>query len=565
LREFESVRSIEGRTIQPDGSSVAFDGQAFDKTIVKGRGVSYFAKTFALPAVRVGSIIEYHYRHNLTPGYVFDSRWILSEELFTRLARFSLVPSGDFAMTYSWPIGLPPGSEPPLSKGGRIRLEVRDVPAFVSEEDMPPENELKYRVEFDYRSEGTIPKDPEVYWRNFAKQRFREIDNFVDERRAMEQALAQVVQPADTPEQKLRKIYARCQALRNLSFEHEKTEQETKREGLKEVHDVEDVWKRGYGDATQVTWVFLALVRTAGLGADPVLVSTRDRYLFDRRLMAANKLNSNVVVVKLGDHDLYLDPGTPFTPFGLLPWYESGVAGLRIAKDGGTWVTTPLPTPTASKVEREGTFDLSGGGLEGKLTVTWTGLEAMWRRVSQKDEDDTTRRKFLESDVRGSVPTGVDVKLRKPPDWSSSAPEMVAEFDLEVPGWAEPAGRRYLLPVGLFSAGEKRMFVHAQRVHPIAFNFPYRHEDDVTITIPNGWHIENVPPAQTDDVGALGYTLVTEGNGRVLQLLRTVTLNIETAAAKSHGPIRDFFQRVRANDEEQIVVAPGPAAAPAKR
>jgi hypothetical protein len=140
---------------------------------------------------------------------------------------------------------------------------------------------------------------------------------------------------------------------------------------------------------------------------------------------------------------------------------------------------------------------------------------------------------------------------------------MVAEFDLEVPGWGEQAARRYLMPVGLFSGGEKDMFAHAQRVHPISFRFPYRHDDEVTITIPNGWHIESMPEAKSDDLHVMGYTMVTEGSGRVLQLTRTVTLDIGLAAPQAYGPIRDFFQRVRANDEEQIVVAPGPT--PAKR
>jgi hypothetical protein len=563
LREVESVRYIQARTVQPDGSAVEFDGRTFDKTIVKGHGLTYLAKAFAMPAVKVGSIIEYRYRHYLTVGFVFDSKWILSQDLFTRLGKFSLLPAREFSMTYSWPMGLPPGTEPPQSKGGRIQLEAHDVPAFVSEDDTPPEDELKYRVEFDYREGGAIAKDVDAFWKYWAKDYYHSIDSFIDERHVMLQAVAQVVQPGDSDEQKLRKLYARAQQVRNLSFERERSEQEQKRENIKVVHDVADVWNRGYGDGLQVTWLFLAMARAAGFQADPVLVSTRDRFLFDKRMLMPAKLNSNVVVVKLGDQDLFLDPGTAFTPFGLLPWNETGVAGLRITKEGGTWVSTPQPAPADSRVDREAVLELSGGGLAGKLTVTYTGLEALWRRISQRDQDATARRKFLEDDVRESVPVGIEVKLRKEPDWASASPSMVAEFDLEVTGWAESAGRRYLLPVGLFSGAEKRTFRQVERVHPIAFNFHYLHTDDVIITIPDGWHIESVPAAASDDMQVMAYTMVTEGNGRTLQLTRTVMSNLGIASAKSYGPIRDYYQRVRANDEEQIVVAPGPA--PAKR
>lgn len=562
-RGAESVRYIQARTVQPDGSAVEWDGQAFDKTIVKGRGASYLAKTFAMPAVKVGSIIEYRYRHYLTPGYVFDSRWVLSQELYTRVGKFSLLPSRDFSMTYSWPMGLPPGTQPPQSKGGRIQLETHDVPAFVTEDDMPPEDELKYRVEFDYRDGGAIAKDVDAFWKYWAKDRYHTLDSFIDEKRTMAQAVAQVVQPGDSDEQKLRKLYARAQQVRNLSVERQRTEQEEKRENIKPVSDVADVWNRGYGGEQQVTWLFLALARAAGFQADPVLVSTRDRYLFDKRMLNPNKLNSNVVVVRLGDQDLFLDPGAAYAPFGLLPWNETGVAGLRLTKEGGSWLFTPQPAPGDSRIDREAVLELSGGDLSGKLTVTWTGEEALWRRLSQREQDATARRKFLEDDVKESVPVGIEVHLRKEPDWASASPSMVAEFELEVPGWAEAAGRRYLLPVGLFGGAEKRTFRTPERVHPISFNFHSLHTDDVTITIPNGWHIESVPAARSEDLQVLSYAMVTEGNGRTLQLTRTVMSNLGIAAAKSYAPIRDYYQRVRANDEEQIVVAPGPA--PAKR
>src|SRR5216683_3988034 len=79
--EGENIHSIKARTIRPDGSIVNFDGKAFDKTIVKAKGLKYLAKTFTLPDVQVGSIVEYHYKYE---RYVYSSRWILSEELFTK-------------------------------------------------------------------------------------------------------------------------------------------------------------------------------------------------------------------------------------------------------------------------------------------------------------------------------------------------------------------------------------------------------------------------------------------------------------------------------------------------
>ncbi len=88
----EDIVHIRARTIRPDGSSVEFDGKVFEKAIVKGKGVKYLTKTFTLPDAQVGSIIEYFYTIDLGEHYIYESHWILSDELFTKKAVFSLKP-----------------------------------------------------------------------------------------------------------------------------------------------------------------------------------------------------------------------------------------------------------------------------------------------------------------------------------------------------------------------------------------------------------------------------------------------------------------------------------------
>ena len=236
------MRGIEARTVRPDGSIVKFDGTVYEKPIVQTRGVKLLAKTFTMPDVRVGSIIEYRYRHSFEQGYVFNSKWVLSQDLYTKYAKFSLITYRQFSMRYSWPAGLPGNTAPPKEEHGRISLEARDVPAFVTEEYMPPENELKYRVDFIYLADSyeDKKKDPKVFWRKYGKAAYRRVNEFVDRRRAMTEALGQIVAPNDSPEAKLRKIYERTQRVRNTSFERKKSQQEDERENHKSAWDVEE-------------------------------------------------------------------------------------------------------------------------------------------------------------------------------------------------------------------------------------------------------------------------------------------------------------------------------------
>lgn len=207
------------------------------------------------------------------------------------------------------------------------------------------------------------------------------------------------------------------------------------------------------------------MARAAGFQANSVYISSRSQYFFNPAMMNPSQLNGDVTVVKLDGKDIYCDPGSKFAPFGLLPWEETFVKGLRLDKDGGGWVDTSLPQSSESKIERKADLKLNeeNGSLSGKLTVTFSGLEALWRRNDLCNEDETSRKKFLENQIQEYIPAGIEVELKNQPEWNAASPTLVAVYDLKVPGWASAAGRRALLPFGLFSATEKQLFEHANR------------------------------------------------------------------------------------------------------
>jgi hypothetical protein len=420
---------------------------------------------------------------------------------------------------------------------------------------MPPQDEMKYRVEFLYSRE--LEKDPDKFWQLHDKRQYALIDSFISKRKAMEQAVSQIVSPSDTPEQKLQKIYARCQQIRNLSFEHKKTQQEINREKLKESNNVEDVWKRGYGGGDSISWLFLALARAAGFDASPVIVATLDRhFFFDRKLMDADALNTNVVLVKLNDQDIYLDPGFVFAPYGFLPWTEAGVPGLRIDRDNGTWITTSLSPPEASGVERRAQFQLDdSGSLEGDLTVTYKGLTAISRRLDQNEQDDAERKKFLEDEVKDFIPVSGEVELINKPDWNTSAPTLVAEFHVKIPGWASAAGRRTFLPISPFGGGEKHVFEGANRVHPISFSYAFADTDDITFTLPSGWQASDLPNPKTTDLKAVVFHIAADKKEGSVEITRRLDVKAEMFDLKYYSALHAFFQNVRSGDEQQVVLS----------
>jgi transglutaminase-like putative cysteine protease len=558
-KENANVLEVKARTIRPDGSITNYQGKPVEKMIVKAKGIKVLAKVLLLPDVQAGSIIEYRYTTEFKENFVFNSHWILSGELFTKRAKFSLKPYGYIPVRWIWQ-SLPAGTSPPKNERNVVHLESSNIPAFQTEDYMPPENELKSRVDFIYSENDETQADK--FWKKEAKKQNDKVESFVGKRKAMEQVVGQIVAAGDTPEVKLQKIYARVQQLRNTSYEEQVTDQEKKRAKEKAINNVEDLWKNGYGSGREITWLFLALARAAGIEAYPMLVAGRNEYFFHPNSMDPNRLDDNVVMVKLKGENSFYDPGSARAPFGILPWQETAVVGLKLDKDGGEWITTSVPDGTVSNIQRKANLKLTDqGSLEGKLTVTFSGLEGLSVRQTQRNSDAAARKKFLEDEVREFVPVGIDVELTNTPDWSSSALTLVAEYDLKVQGWAAQAGRRALIPVGLFGAPEKHVFEHAARVHPIYFNFPTARIDDVTIELPLDWKVSSVPPEHKDPGKVCAFNTSVENKNGTLHLTRNLDIATLALAPKYYGALRNFFQTVRTGDDQQIVVQPGAAAA----
>ncbi len=441
-----------------------------------------------------------------------------------------------------------------------VHMEAQNIPAFQVEDYMPPETSLKYRVDFLYSDEVGLEKDPAKFWKNLAKKRNGQVEDFVNKKKAMEQAVQQTVGAGDSPEVKLQKIYARVQQLRNTTYEREKTEQEQKREKEKEANNIEDVWKRGYGSGGQLTWLFLGMARAAGFEAAPVLVSRRSDYFFNNAVMNEHELNDNVVQVKVAGKELYFDPGTAFTPYGELPWWETNAAGLKLTKDGGAWVLTPLPESHEIRIERRADLKLNQEGtLEGTLTVSYYGMEAQTLRIDERYEDDTSRKHLLEDMVKETVPVGIEVELTNQPDWKSSSDSMTIVYKLKVPGWIAGAGKRALMPVGLFSAPEKNVFENSGRVYSVYFHYPYQKLDDISIELPLGWKLGTLAKPVSQDAKALVYEMKAEERNGSLHLTRVIRSDLMLVPKENYPTLRMFFQLIRTGDEEQVVLQPGSA------
>ncbi len=567
------IEDIDARTVQPDGRVSDFDGKVFTKEVVKARGVNYLAKTFTLPDVQPGSIIEYRYTERWeqvpqsllqSPGIGFylsqlsptlTARWLVQDELFTKRAHFSFRPIPSFGLSWTW-FELP-GDAKPMNHQGLIEFDAQDIPAFQAEDYIPPEDMLKGRVEFFYIF-TSVPKNTQGtdwFWTEEGNKHAKNVESFIGKDKSVARELESVTQTSDLPEVKLRKIYDRVQKIRNLSFESQKTEQEERREKLSDNNTAGDVVKHGYGWGYQINDLFVAMARAAGFDAAIVEVAQRDTRFFAPQLLDWSQLTANLTVVKVNGKDQFFDPATPFCPYGLVPWSEDTTAGFRLDKDGATSIKIP-PSPSSDTViSRKATLQLGDdAGVTGQFEVSFTGQDALQRRFENRERDDTGRRKALEDELKGWFPSGAAITLNSVTGWDNSYEPLKIDFTVTVEGSARIGLSRLLYPAMPFPGEVKYSFQSAQRNLPVYITYPYEQSDEFTLQLPKSMRVENLPaPRNVKNVFG-EYELTLEDHGGSVLIRRHFMLQQGLIPPQYYSELRAFLTSVRQGDENQFVL-----------
>ncbi|MGH9684113.1 MAG: DUF3857 domain-containing protein [Candidatus Acidiferrales bacterium] len=559
FKGLSNINDIRARTIHPDGSIMNFDGKVFEKVVVRRSGVKFLAKTFTLPDVQPGSIIEYRYRLQHRPRYIFNERWDISGELFTREAKFAIIPyHSDFEEfpLYFRLFGLPAGEKPARQADGSYTMTVRNIAGVQDEPLMPPRELLETRVEFFHRDMNAPENETmEHFWARTDKKWNEDLDRFINKKSVLQKEVSQITSANDSPDVKLRKIYARVQKIRNLSVEPEKTEQEQKEDNIKKNSNVEDVLSRGYATGHQANYAFVGLARAAGFDAAEVYVAPRNTNMFFAQMQDADQLSADIVWVKAGNREYYLDPASQSYPFGLLPWYESETKGLRVGKQAD-FVDIPKAVSSDATTLRQ--VDLvidSDGNATGKIQVEFTGQRAATRREADRNEDQTGRKKEFEDLIRGWLSSGATIELVDVKNWDDNAAPLVIDATVKIPGFGMPTGHRMLMPATIFEAYQVASFETAKRSNPVYFSFPYEETDDVKLHVPAGFKIETIPASKKVSPGAaVSYDLSAAQEQAAIEVKRHLAVNGCLYSTQSYGAFRAFFDLVKSDDESQIVL-----------
>jgi hypothetical protein len=552
------IREIAARVIKPDGSIVELKkDDVFERTIVKANGVKVKAKSFALPGVEPGAIVEYRWREVYPGGNIDHMRLQFQRDIPVRVVNYYLKPyMGLRYQTFHMN-----EMEFVKDKNGFYRFTLNNVAAFREEPRMPPEDEVRAWV-FLYYAED-LKRDPEKYWKDHGRLLFEKTKDAMKVNDAVKTAAAGIIGDATTDQDKLQRIYDFCRTkIKNTSDDASgfTTEEKSK---LKENRSPADTLKNARGTGGDIDMLFGALAKAAGFDARYAVAGNRDDLFFHREFAEASFLASSFIAVRVGDGWQFFSPAEMYTSFGMLGWPEQSQDALITDAKEPMWVKTGLAAPDKSVEKRIGKFRLlEDGTLEGDVRVEFTGHLDFDQKEDNDDDSPTQREETLRDRVKARMSTAElsDIHIENVTD--PLKPFMYA-YHVRVSGYAQRTGKRLFLQPAYFEHGQAELFPSSARKEPIYFHFPWTEDDTVEISLPTGYSLDSpdapadITPALTQNISAQNIRIAVTGDGHTLILKRKFYFGGNDGILfppTSYAPLRVLFEMVHKNDNHTITL-----------
>lgn len=547
--DIEKFPEIQARTIHADGTVIPMTAQPANLVEVKTKDLQLNKVVFTLPSVEVGSILEYRVKEKFK-NYVAAPTWMVQQDTFVHSAHYEFRSQSFWSISFVSQLG--EGAKVVKGKHDVYTLDVKDVAPLPVEDWMPPLNTLKWRVLF-----FTTPYSTQAaFWEASGKQWADLLHEATKPTGTLTKAAEALVVPGDSETVKARKIYAAVMQMQNTDFSRERSEAERKKEKIKEVHSVEDLWKQKEGDGDSLALLFVALCRAAGLNVEPMRVTNRVRAVFDPSLLSDAQLDDYIAVAQLDGKEVYLDPGQKMCPFGTLDWGHMLTAGMRYAGKGASIVLMPSPDYRQSQLTRLADLTLDdAGGLQGSIRFVLSGQEALhWRQIALRNDESETRKQFNEW-VHAMLPEGVQGDFGHFLGLDDYESNLIAAVN--VSGTLGTAtAKRMFLPGQFFEANARHPFVSEQkRAMPVDLHYAHAESDEVVYRLPAGLAVQSAPPAQTIQWPAHALLKTSSStDARKATVTRVLAMASTLLAPADYAGLHDFYQKVATTDQQQIVL-----------
>ena len=523
---------------------------------------SHIIKKFTFPALTEGSVVEFEYTlhsdfiFNLQPWKfegAYPCLWSEYEVSVPDFLYYVFLQQGNITKTQnsrheSFRVSDSRGSgpsigEPFFSTVRDYKMQMKNIRAVKEEDFMSTLENHIAKVEFqlaELRS-PLAARDIMGDWTDVCETLLK--DEFFGEQLNNDNAwmndeIKNVLRNATGAEEKATNIYRYVQGQFNC----------TNYNSLYATQPLKNVFRSKVGNVAEINLLLIAILRKAGLNADPLLLSTRSHgYAYaDYPLM--ERFNYVICRLKTGRGDVYLDASRPYLGFGHLHWEcYNGHARIVNAE------ATPVNFSPDSLIETKMTSLLltqnSQKQMIGRLHQM-PGLNESYRVRSQVKE--MGLKAYLTRLGKGLM-TNLDVKDLVIDSLDNFIDRVQINYGFILdPGVEE---RIYFNP--MFNEGfHENPFKTAYRNYPVELPYPFDQVYVLQMDIPSGYDVEELPKPiriNLDEEGKSFFEYIINNSGQNISLRSRVKLVRSYFLPSEYELLRDFFNIIVDKQTAQIV------------
>ncbi len=518
--------------------------------------------TISMPNVKVGSVIEFAYNlksENIVKFPVFENQYDIPlnySEYKTEIPEFFIYkPLITGYVKVKSEEKLVNGFQNFDDKNNQttgIRYKQinsvylsENVPAIKDEEYL--DNLKNYKSSIQYELERTrFPdqpvKDFTITWEGVAKTIF-ENKNFgkeLNEQLYIIQDVKMILKNVVSKEEKLDVIFKFVQNKMNWNNDY----------GYFTDKGVKKAYLDNSGNVAEINFILIAMLKLAGINANPVLLSTIDHGIpaFPNRTV----FNYVIAAADIDGKQILLDGTSKFTTQNILPFHTLNWTG-RLIKNDGTSQEINLVPNSPSKVSYTLMTKVDPlGQISGKFRVQKTDYEAYSFRSKNGQSSEDAYLEKLENDL-GAIQINDYQIENKGTDLSKPVMET---FTFTSDKHCERIGGKMFINPLLFFAVNKNPFVQEKRQMPIYFGYPKQYKYSINMEIPDGYVVESIPKPlkmATEDRMLL-FTIITLAEGNRIQIVITREINASILGADYYPGLKDFFQKMIEKQNEKIIL-----------
>lgn len=312
---------------------------------------------------------------------------------------------------------------------------------------------------------------------------------------------------------------------------------------------VKKAYKDKTGNIAEINLMLTAMLRYAGLTANPVLVSTRSNgvAIFPNR----NAFNYVIAAVENGTDLTLLDASDAYTTPNVLPFRALNWVGRLIRKDGTSIEVDLMPkTPSNDLIAMNYAID-EMGLVSGKLRRQRTDHNAMIFRKKIEDVKEESYLEKLENDN-----DKIEVKEYSRTNEKELKLPAIETFSFVGSNLVETIGGKIYLNPMLFYTEKQNPFKQEVREYPVDYGYPFMDKYGINIQIPEGYKVETLPEtsilSMQDNLGM--FKFMSNASGNVIQISIVYQINAAIISSEYYSMLKEFYQKMIEKQNEKIIL-----------